>query len=108
NTLIANFEHSGRGFPLICVDNQTGKPKWEVDAWAFGAEVLRGWTGPRPWHDLTLVTKENRLAVFGRGSAGCYVEIYDMEQGRNLVRFATNFWYAKWMVSPLAAAAMLV
>jgi hypothetical protein len=90
---LACFERYGAGFPIICVETETGRLVWKTDVWAQGADNLGWFTGS--WdHDLSIVVKDDKVALFGRGAANCYLEVLEAKTGSVLLRFSTNYWYA--------------
>ena len=59
---------------LLCVKKDT--VQWTAKAWNYGAPNRIGVTGP--WiHDLELTIQGDQVAVFGAGTGGAYVEVFD-------------------------------
>ena len=92
NCYLAIFEETGEYFPIICIENKTGRIKWHTTVWALGAEKIGIKTGS--WfHGCFITVGKDRVGVFGFGGRGeCYVDVFLKDNGKPICRFATNYW----------------
>jgi hypothetical protein len=80
-------------YPLFKVDAGSGKIIWEQKVWGVGRLLAVGGPGVRC---AVITCNRDKVAIFGMGYAGdLYVEAFSAENGKPLLRFATNNWYAR-------------
>jgi hypothetical protein len=65
---------------------------WRAKSWAYGGENIPG-SKTGYWRNaLTFVEGEGVIALFGEGADCCYVEAFDVTNGKAKYRFASNNW----------------
>lgn len=93
-SFLATYDDVGKLFPLISVQSQPGLPIWQTESWALGADNLDDLSGRRWVHAAQLVLDGPWVIVWGAGTGGSYVEVFDSDDGANRFRFSTNYWFA--------------
>lgn len=89
---LAVYRDDFAAFPLLCIDAASGRILWHVTVWAVYSETVPSMSGPT-YHDVQLVCDGERIAVFGRSTcSGFYIESFDVQSGKNLLRFSTSWW----------------
>ncbi len=91
---VASYDDVGKLFPLISVQSQPGLPAWQTESWSLGADNLDDLSGRRWVHAAQLVLDGPWIIVWGAGTGGTYVEVFDSDDGANRFRFSTNYWFA--------------
>jgi hypothetical protein len=89
---VAVYENDWQPLTLFCLQRDSGRVLWQSTAWADYAEFRPALSGS--WYsDVELVSDENRITVFGRGThSGHYVESFDARTGENELRFSSRYW----------------
>lgn len=88
---VAIFDCAGRSFPLWCLDSKSGKILWQTTVWGHGEEENVMEMNPQ-WNEVTIVSNETLVAVFGAGVFSNYIEAFSAKTGKNRFRFSTNDW----------------
>lgn len=89
---ITLWGNDGWQCPLFCIDTRTTRLKWRSEIWASHGRYN---SEPDPFSapievNVHLVVGRGVLAVFGTGPAHCYVEVFNMRDGSNVLRFNPN------------------
>jgi hypothetical protein len=90
-SFLAWYEPSGKSFPLLCIDSQSGKVLWTANAWASGGEILAFGSGPMVG-SLHIKVLEQQVALFGWAAGSCYLEVLSRDTGTVSYRFSTDYW----------------
>ena len=88
---VAVFESSGLSFPLTCVDTTTGQLVWRQVVWAAFPVSRPQMTGPFD-HEVHLSIGDGVVGVFGLGPGSQYIEAFQCESGKSVLRFSTSYW----------------
>jgi hypothetical protein len=93
--LLALYDATGPCF-LYCVRN--GELRWQTVAWGPGSPPLFGMTGY--WsHNVEIVVGDDYVALFGSGTGGPCVEVFDLETGKSRFRYSREYWSQRSPVS---------
>ena len=90
---LAEIRHVGYAFELYALDSATGSTVWKSKVWSIGTDNYRFATNEFS-HDAYIELQEERVVVWGTGTVGTYVEVFDAAIGRSLFRFCTGNWLA--------------
>jgi hypothetical protein len=75
-------------YPLVCIEQKTGKKLWENQVWDAGNV---GGTGV--WYEyVAVVPRGERVFVIGAGTVCFCIEAFDRKTGKNDFRFASRYW----------------
>jgi hypothetical protein len=88
---IALYPDAGFPFKVHSLERMRGSVQWSADVWAAGREVA---LGIGSFHAVELVLTRRTLFVFGAEGDALYIEAFNADNGRNLCRFCTSFWFA--------------
>jgi hypothetical protein len=88
---VAIHDQYGSRYLLVSMDPKSGKVLWKTKVWGLGSESVSVKFGSFH-HDVEIVETAKNVAVFGNGSGGCYVEVFDRKSGAPKCRFSTNYW----------------
>jgi len=75
-------------YPLICVDRRSGKTKWRS---TVCGESVDAFTSGPSWHCVSVCCNGDRVFVFGLEGFTAYIEVFDANTGRNILRFASHY-----------------
>src|SRR5262249_17086761 len=93
-SFIALYNDHGDRFTLVCLDTLSGRELWRSEVWARGGENFGGpGSGPGPYHEASLIVKENEIAVAGYCLGAVYLEKFDRRTGKAILRFCTDYWW---------------
>ena len=87
---VAIYDDFGLAFPLYCIETDTGKLLWKGEVWGqrLAASIF---TGVGYYHEVELEVGDERIAVWGAGLYGSYLECFDAKTGAVKFRFSTEY-----------------
>jgi len=76
-------------YALYAVDHHTHNVKWLSRVWGSGGLITYLGYG---WHEVELRIHHDKLFVFGVSDDAVYIEVFDVDTGRNLYRFSDAYF----------------
>jgi hypothetical protein len=83
---VALYDTVGYKYPLVCLENKTGKMLWQAVVWGTWWWEYSGLHSQR----VSLSKQDDRVVVFGASSTGAHVEAFKASDGTNLFRVSTT------------------
>jgi hypothetical protein len=83
---VAMYDTVGCKYPLVCLENKTGKMLWQAVVWGTWWWESSGLHSQR----VTLSKQDERVVVFGASNTGAHVEAFRASDGTNLFRVSTT------------------
>jgi hypothetical protein len=74
---------------LLCIDSHSGEVLWQRPLWTT---YCKGLYSVVPPEELTFLTNENHVVVFGVGHSA-YVEAFDLKSGNPVFGFSSDHWF---------------
>lgn len=82
------------GSPYVLLKlHPDGTIVWRTVVWGVGGDPRAFSSGPLT-HYVHLTVDDSQVILFGVGRGQCYLEMFDEESGKPLLRFASNNWNA--------------
>jgi len=85
--LLLGFNEHSTDVRLGSFKVNSGAINWAAELWGTGGRALNG----RMTQFATTIVDGKRAFVYGATTFGAYVEAFSLDQGRPLVRFATDY-----------------
>jgi hypothetical protein len=84
--VLPSYNHAG-AYPIFLFDTDSQKTVWEATIWA-ASKIIFG----RSHHSLQLLASQSTCIAIGNDSTDLYIESFDLETGKALIRFNSRHW----------------
>jgi len=85
---VATYEDTPSEYQLVRIDVASGSRCWSASVWAAGG--FTNYMG-RGWHRAEVVSGRESVYVLGAASDCLYIEGFDRDSGKNILRFSTAY-----------------